>query len=59
MSINQTAKTGILSEHTLRKMVKSGECPYIKSGRKVLINYGALIEMLEEKSRSEHNKEVW
>ena len=51
-TIRQVARTGIISEHYLRLMVKKGECPCIKSGNRVLINVPALLEKLEEMSRS-------
>jgi excisionase family DNA binding protein len=46
MTIRETAKTGILPEHTLRMMNKAGLLPAIKSGNRVLINYPKLEEML-------------
>lgn len=52
MSIREVARTGLISEHYLRLMVKKGECPCIRSGKKVLINMPALLEKLEEMSRS-------
>ena len=50
-SIREIAKTGLISEHYLRIMVKKGECPCIKSGNKYLINEAALIEKLDAMSR--------
>ena len=49
MTIKQTAKTGILREHTLRMMEKAGQLPSFKVGRtkKVLINYDALLVHLQ------------
>lgn len=47
MTIRETAKTGIMREHTLRRLVKQGTIPHIKSGNRVLINYERLVEMLE------------
>ena len=47
MTIRETTKTGIMREHTLRRLVKQGTIPHIKSGNRVLINYERLVEMLE------------
>ena len=47
MTIRETAKTGILSEHTIRLMVKQGKVPHIMAGNRVLINYPAFLESLQ------------
>lgn len=46
MTIRQVAKTGILSEYALRVLSKKGKIPCILVNNKVLINYDALIEQL-------------
>lgn len=46
LSINKTAKTGILSETALRRLVKQGKIPGIYVGRKFLVNYDQLCEWL-------------
>ena len=46
MSIREAAQTGILSEYALRMMIKRGELPAIFVGRKALINYEALCNMI-------------
>ena len=51
MTIRETAKTGILSEHALRIMQKQGKIPYVMCGTKCLINYPLLVEMLTEESQ--------
>ena len=48
MTIREVAKTGILSEHTIRMMVKAGEVPHIKVGNRILINYPSLTVALVE-----------
>ncbi len=50
MTIREVAKTGILPEHMLRMMVKRGEIPCIIIGerKKVLINFNALVERLQQ-----------
>ena len=53
MSIREVARTGLISEHYLRIMVKKGECPCIKSGKKVLVNVPALREKLDAMSKGE------
>lgn len=42
MTIREIAKTGLLSEHALRIMLKSGKLPAIYIGNKALINYDKL-----------------
>lgn len=49
-TIRQTAKTGILSEHSLRLMVAQGRCPGIYSGNRFLVNYDLLVEQLDRES---------
>lgn len=46
MTIREVAKTGILSEGTLRRLYKSGELPCINVGNRVLINFDNLIDKL-------------
>lgn len=46
MSIREIAKTGIINECALRRLVKQNRIPYVKSGAKVLINYFGLCELL-------------
>lgn len=46
MSIREVAKTGILSEYTLRLMEKQGKLPCIHTGRKCLINFDKLVDQL-------------
>lgn len=47
MSIREVARTGIIPEHALRRLIKSGEIPCIYSGRKALLSFGRVCEMLE------------
>lgn len=52
LSINQTAKKGVVTEYTLRIMMKSDNPPpHIKVNKKVLINYPLFLEWLEDQSR--------
>lgn len=53
MTIRETAKTGIMSEHSLRLMEKQGNLPGIYTGRTFRVNFGMLIEQLNEESRRE------
>ena len=48
MTINEIAKTGLLKEDTLRRGVREGWIPHIKSGNRFLINYNKLIKILED-----------
>lgn len=52
-TIREVARTGLISEHYLRMMVKRGECPCIKSGNRVLVNVPALREKLDAMSKGE------
>ena len=46
MTIREIAKTGLLSEHALRIMLKAGKLLAIYIGNKALINYDKLCEQL-------------
>ena len=46
MTIREVAKTGLLPEHALRTMEKTGQAPHIQVGSRVLINYDKLIAQL-------------
>lgn len=47
MTIREIAKTGLLTEHALRQMLKAGKLPAIYIGKKALINYDKLVDQLE------------
>lgn len=53
MSIREAAQTGILSEYALRMMIKRGELPAIFVGKKALINYEALCNMIARRTGGE------
>lgn len=46
MTIRETARTGLLPEHTLRMLAKAKQLPSIQVGNRVLINYSKLVEIL-------------
>lgn len=46
MSIREVARTGLLSEYTLRLMEKQKKLPCVYTGRKCLINFDRLVEQL-------------
>ena len=46
LTIRQVAKLGPLTEYTLRLMEKQGRLPCLYVGRKCLVNYDRLLEML-------------
>ena len=48
LTIRQVAAKGVLSEHAIRLMVKSGQLPYIVIGTRVLINFDKLIDQLKQ-----------
>lgn len=47
MTIREVARTGVIPEHALRRLIKSGEIPCIYSGRKALLSFGKVCELLE------------
>lgn len=47
MTIREIARTGLMSEHALRIMLKAGKLPAIFIGKKALINYDKLCEELQ------------
>jgi len=47
LTIRQIAKTGLLTEHALRLMVKQGRLPALYIGKKALINYDRLCDHLD------------
>ena len=51
MTIRETARTGILSEYTLRLMQKQGKIPCIMCGNKCMVNYPLLLEQLNTDSK--------
>ena len=51
MSIPETARTTGLCACFIRKLVKEGKAPYIKAGKKFLINVPAMLDRLNNESR--------
>lgn len=54
MSIREVAKTGLLSEYTLRLMEKQKQLPCVyvgQSRKKCLINFDRLVEQLNQASQ--------
>jgi len=47
MTVREIARTGLLSEHALRLMLKAGKLPAIYIGKKALINYDKLCAELQ------------
>jgi hypothetical protein len=48
LSIREVAKTGLLSEYTLRKMEKQNQLPCFYAGRKCLVNFDKLLDQLDK-----------
>ena len=46
MSIREVARTGVIPEHALRQLVREGKIPCIYSGRKALICFDRLCELI-------------
>ncbi|MCQ4754643.1 hypothetical protein [Enterocloster bolteae] len=61
MTVREVAKTGLLSEHALRIMLKAGKLPAIYIGKKALINYDKLCEQLSALGEDEENQSdsIW
>lgn len=47
MTIREVAQTGVIPEFALRRLVKEKKIPCIFSGRKALISFNKLCELLE------------
>lgn len=55
MTVRQVAKTGMISEYALRQLIKQGKIPCIALEHKVLINFDAFVEQLQQlKGRSDN-----
>lgn len=50
MTIRETAKTGIISEHHLRLMEKQGRLPGVRVGNRFKVNVNLLMEQLNRES---------
>ena len=48
MTVRQLAKTGMISEYALRQLIKQGKIPCIALEHKVLINFDAFVEQLQQ-----------
>ena len=51
LTINETAKKGIISKHMLQLMKKQGKLPHIMCGTRCMVNYTLLLEKLTEESK--------
>ena len=47
MTVREIARTGLMSEHALRLLLKADRLPAIYIGKKALINYDKLCEELQ------------
>lgn len=50
MTIRETAKTGMISEHHLRLMEKQGRLPGVRVGNRFKVNVQQLVEQLNRES---------
>lgn len=48
MTVRQVAKTGMISEYAFRQLIKQGKIPCIALEHKVLINFDAFVEQLQQ-----------
>ena len=55
-SIRETSKLTGLSMYYIRRSVRNGEIPHIRSGEKYLINLSALAELLNAQSNTKRSK---
>lgn len=46
LTIREVASTGLLPEHALRQLVREGKIPCVFAGRKALICFSKLCELL-------------
>lgn len=53
MTVREIAQTGILSEHAVRMLLKSGKISAVYVGRKALINYDTLCRQLARLGESD------
>ena len=53
LTIRETARTGLIPETALRRLVKRGECPGFYSGTKFLVNYDRLVAWLNSQTASD------
>ena len=51
MSIREVAKTGLLTEYTLRLMEKQKRLPCIYVGKRCLVNFEQLVDRLNQDSQ--------
>lgn len=56
LTIKETAKLGIVSEHHLRVLAAQGHLPGVYVGNRFKVNVTALVEQLERESRRELNE---
>lgn len=54
MTIREVAKTGLLTEYTLRLMAKQEKLPCIYVGKKCLVNFEKLVELLNRSDMEVH-----
>ena len=47
MTVREVARTGILPETAIRRLLKQGKIPAVYSGTKAYINFDRLCEMLD------------
>lgn len=50
LTIRETARAGILSEHHLRLLEKQGRLPGMRAGNRFKVNVAMLIEQLDRES---------
>ena len=55
MTIKECAKTGILPEFALRRLVRENKIPHIMTGTKALINFTLLCQQLNSLSEGQEN----
>lgn len=58
MTVREIARLGILPEHALRIMLKAGQLPAIYIGKKALINYDKLCDLLRNLEVASLNSQV-
>lgn len=61
MTVREIARTGLMSEHALRLLLKADRLPAIYIGKKALINYDKLCEELQALNAdvSKQEETIW
>lgn len=54
--LKQIDEKTAIREHYVRELVNTHKIPYVKAGRKILVNFDAFIEYLQKPQQIDENK---